>query len=223
VKPGETIYGIAREYGIPYRDILKLNGLTDVSARRIREGTQLRLVGDAGQTPPVDTDRDFNVTDKTRDEISRRSKPGARLVSLDFNDARSPHAKGIEIVIPDNATQEERSAAEAYVKGVQAFFRHHGLERDIRGVHVRSDVGRGIPGIIHTEPFFLKDKAALRAIQKDPEGYIKVLADTLGTIDGVTFMPPHKRNDPGASQGSLNERDFAKRTLIPLLKKMALA
>lgn len=223
VQPGETIYGIAKEHRVPCKRLLEMNGLTERSARNVRDGTKLKLGSSTDTASTLDTDCDFDVTDKTRDQIGRRSKPGARLVSLDFNDARSSQAKGIEVVIPDNATHEERRAADAYVKGVQAFFKSHGVERPIRGVHTRSETGRGVPGIIHTEPFFLKDKAALRAIQADPAGYVKVLSETLGTIEGVTFMPPHKINDPGAQQGSLNERDFAKKVLIPLLKKRALA
>ena len=223
VQPGETIYGIAKAHGVPYMRLLEINGLTEETARRVRDGTKLKIGSGADTASTPDTDCDFDVTDMTRDQLGRRSKAGARLVSLDFNDAKSSQAKGIEVVIPDNATNEERRAAEAYVKGVQAFFRSHGVERDIRGVHTRSEIRRGVPGIIHTEPFFLKDKAALQAIQADPAGYVKVLAETLGTIEGVTFMPPHKIDDPGAKQGSLNERDFAKKVLIPLLRKRALA
>jgi hypothetical protein len=61
----------------------------------------------------------------------------------------------------------------------------------------------------------------LAAVQGDPEGYAKVLASTLGRINGVTFIAPHKVNDPGASRGDINERDFAKQVLIPALKKLA--
>jgi hypothetical protein len=87
-------------------------------------------------------------------------------------------------------------------------------------VRTSAENGRGVKGQFHTEPFFLGDTAALNAIRGDLDGYARVLAKTLGTLDGVTFMPPHKQNDPGASRGTFNERDFAKNGIIPELKKL---
>jgi hypothetical protein len=58
-------------------------------------------------------------------------------------------------------------------------------------------------------------------MKKDPEGYAKVLAETLGRIGGITFIAPHKTNDPGATRGSLNERDFAREYILPKLKELA--
>lgn len=218
IQSGESIYGIAHRYGCEHKQLLRLNGLTEESARKIPVGTKILLTPATRQTETHDGDARFEVTDKTRDQLNRASKKGDRLISLDFNDCRNRAAKGIEIVIPDDATKEERKAAEAYVKGVQAFFKSHGLDRPIRAVRTRSEAGRGVRGQFHTEPFFLKDEEALRVMQKDPQGYVDVVAATLGTIKGATFMPPHKTNDPGASKGKLNERDFAKKTLIPLLR-----
>lgn len=220
VKSGESIWKIASHYGCDYQKLLQINGLTEDSARRLQGGTKLVLPSGAGHTSTNEREHSFEVTDKTRDQLHRGSKRGDRLISLDFNDVRNARVKGIEIVIPDDATKEERRAAEAYVKGVQAFFKSHGLERPIRGVRTRSEAGRGVPGQFHTEPFFLKDQEALRVMQQDTQGYIDVVAATLGTIKGATFMPPHKKNDPGASKGKLNERDFAKKMLIPLLREV---
>jgi hypothetical protein len=168
--------------------------------------------------PPSPTG--FGVTTKTRDELSA-SSVGSRQVSLDFNDAENTAAKGIEIVIPDDATDEERAAAEDYVNETQRFFAKHGVDVPVRGVKTRSENGRGTVGRFHTEPFFVGDKESVAAMKKDPEGYAKVLAETLGRIGGITFIAPHKTNDPGATRGSLNERDFAREYILPKLKELA--
>lgn len=161
----------------------------------------------------------FGVTTKTREEVGP-STPEARQVSLDFNDAASSTARGIEIVIPDDATAAERAAAEAYVSQTQQFFAAQGVTVPVRGVKTRSENGRGTAGRFHTEPFFVGDAEALAAMQKDPAGYAAVLAGTLGRIPGVTFIAPHKANDPGATRGSVNERDFARQFILPHLEKL---
>jgi len=162
----------------------------------------------------------FKVTDQTRDALPA-STPSARQVSLDFNDAASPTARGVEIIIPNDATDEERAIAQAYVDRTTEWFRSKGIDVPNRGVRTAKENGRGTRGRFHTEPFFVADSDALAAVQGDPEGYAQVLASTLGRINGVTFIAPHKVNDPGASRGDINERDFAKQVLIPALKKLA--
>jgi len=245
MRSGETIYSLAKQRNLDYLSVLLKNGLDEASARNLKEGTEIELgeskeahnkhagqedgaYGKHSQEQPAKKEHtkahhsyDFSITQKTRDQIDRRSTVGHRLVSLDFNDAKARTARGIEIVIPDDATKQERRAAEAYVKAVQEFFKSHGLDRPIRGVHTRSEAGRGVKGQFHTEPFFMGDTAAVNAIKGDLDGYAKVLAKTLGTLEGVTFMPPHKQNDPGANKGKFNERDFAKSSIIPELQKLS--
>jgi hypothetical protein len=162
----------------------------------------------------------FKVTDKTRDALPA-STPSARQVSLDFNDAASPTARGVEIIIPNDATEEERAIAQAYVDRTTEWFRSKGIDVPNRGVRTAKENGRGTRGRFHTEPFFVADSDALAAVQNDPEGYAKVLASTLGRINGVTFIAPHKSTDPGASRGNVNERDFARQVIIPALKNLA--
>jgi hypothetical protein len=161
----------------------------------------------------------FGVTTKTREELGA-STTEARQVSLDFNDAASSTARGIEIIIPDDATEQERAAAQAYVTRTQEFFKRNGVTVPVRGVKTRTENGRGTVGRFHTEPFFVGDAEAVAAMQKDPAGYAEVLASTLGTIPGVTFIAPHKANDPGAGRGGLNERDFARSQIIPQLERL---
>lgn len=162
----------------------------------------------------------FKVTDKTRDALPS-STPMARQVSLDFNDADSPTARGVEIIIPNDATEQERAIAKAYVERTTEWFRSKGIDVPNRGVRTAKENGRGTRGRFHTEPFFVGDADALAAVQSDPDGYAQILASTLGRIDGMTFIAPHKTNDPGASRGGINERDFARQVLIPALQKLA--
>lgn len=171
--------------------------------------------------PRIDLDSvgGFGVTTQTREEVGP-STLEARQVSLDFNDASSTTARGIEIIIPDDATAKERAAAQDYVSQTQQFFAAQGVTVPVRGVKTRSENGRGTAGRFHTEPFFVGDAEALAAMQKDPAGYAAVLAGTLGKIPGVTFIAPHKANDPGATRGSVNERDFARQFILPHLEKL---
>lgn len=177
-------------------------------------------VGGSAPQPILETAAGgWAVTSKTRDELGS-SKLGARHVSLDFNDADGA-PRGVEIVIPNDATPQERKAAQAYVDQTVQWFAKHGVTVPARGVRTAAENGRGTPGRFHTEPFFVSDADALKVMQQDPGGYAAILAGTLGTIPGVTFHAPHKRNDPGATRGDLNERDFARSTIIPELAKLA--
>jgi hypothetical protein len=162
----------------------------------------------------------FGFTTKTRDELGR-SSIGSRQVSLDFNAAASKDAKGIEIIIPNDATPEERNAANRYVQLTQKFFADRGLNRPIRGVRTAKENGRGTPGRFHTEPFFVGDGEARKIMESDPDGYAQVLANAFNGVQGVTFIAPHKKNDPGASDGKFNERDFAKGSIIPALERLS--
>jgi hypothetical protein len=162
----------------------------------------------------------FKVTDQTREALPA-STPTARQVSLDFNDAASPTARGVEIIIPNDATDEERAIAQAYVDRTTEWFRSKGIDVPNRGVRTAKENGRGTRGRFHTEPFFVGDAEALEAMQSDPQGYAQILASTLGRISGVTFIAPHTAKDPGAGRGNINERDFAKSVIIPELQKLA--
>ena len=162
----------------------------------------------------------FGFTYKTRDLLPA-SSPTNRQISLDFNAAPSKNAKGIEIIIPNNATEEERQLAQEYVAKTQQYFAERGVNVPARGVRTAKENGRGTPNRFHTEPFFVGDAASRAVMEKDPDGYARVLASTLGRIPGAMFIPPHKSNDPGASDGKFNERDFAKSSIIPALERLS--
>jgi hypothetical protein len=162
----------------------------------------------------------FNISYKTRDQLPA-SSPTSRQISLDFNAAANKNAKGIEIIIPNNATDEERQRAQEYVAKTQQYFAERGVNVPVRGVRTAKENGRGTPNRFHTEPFFVGDAASRAVMEKDPDGYAQVLASTLGRIPGAMFIPPHKSNDPGASDGKFNERDFAKGSIIPALERLS--
>jgi hypothetical protein len=163
----------------------------------------------------------FGFTYKTRDLLPA-SSPTNRQISLDFNDAPNKNAKGIEIIIPNNATKEERQIAQDYVAKTQQYFAERGVNVPIRGVRTsKQNDNRGNANRFHTEPFFVGDAASRAVMEKDPDGYAQVLASTLGRIPGAMFIPPHKSNDPGAADGKFNERDFAKGSIIPALERLS--
>ena len=162
----------------------------------------------------------FNISYKTRDQLPA-SSPTSRQISLDFNAAPSKNAKGIEIIIPNNATEQERQLAQEYVAKTQQYFAERGVNVPARGVRTAKENGRGTPNRFHTEPFFVGDAASRSVMEKDPDGYAQVLASTLGRIPGAMFIPPHKSNDPGAADGNFNERDFAKGSIIPALERLS--
>jgi murein DD-endopeptidase MepM/ murein hydrolase activator NlpD len=54
VKSGETIYGLAREYGVKIEEILFINGIDD--ARKIQSGQQIRIPVTPAMVPPINPD-----------------------------------------------------------------------------------------------------------------------------------------------------------------------
>lgn len=166
------------------------------------------------------SDGKFGFTYKTRDLLPA-STANARQISLDFNAAANKNAKGIEIIIPNNASDIERALALDYVNKTKDFFASKGVDVPVRGVRTAAENKRGSANRFHTEPFFVNDAASRAAIESDPDGYAQVLADTIGKIPGAMFIPPHKSNDPGASANGINERDFAKSVLIPALERLS--
>lgn len=175
------------------------------------------------EAPTTFTGENVKVFAKSRDEFTsaeRKSTSGNRIISLDFNDADNKSAKGVEIVIPDDATTEERQAAQNYVDSVEAFFKKHGHNNyPNRGVKTRQIVGSGKKGYFHTEPFFIADAKAVEIIKEHPAEYAQILAETLGTINGARFIAPHEKGGEGASGSIGSERAFALATIIPELEK----
>jgi hypothetical protein len=175
------------------------------------------------QTTPTMTAGNFkfNVVNKTRDQLeSTSSTIGNRIVSLDYNSS-SGGANYAMIVIPNDATAEEREAAKLYVDTVTDWFRSNGIQVGDPIVKTTSENGRGVGGFFHTEPAFVQNRAAMGLLQEKAGEYANIVANTLGALPGTTFIPPHKSNDPGAgAPGILGERDFAKTYILPELAKI---
>ncbi len=210
--------------GNPY-DIQSGKRIGDLKNYATGEGTWESPEQNMPPTSQVDYNQlpsagNWGFTSKTRDQLPK-STAQARQVSLDFNAAASKNAKGIEIIIPNDASRIERMAAEDYVQQTKKYFADRGVDVPVRGVRTAKENGRGTPGRFHTEPFFVGDTAARKVMESDPDGYAQVLANTLGKINNVTFIAPHKTNDPGASDGKFNERDFAKGSIIPALERLS--
>jgi murein DD-endopeptidase MepM/ murein hydrolase activator NlpD len=53
IQRGDTIYSIARSYGVRVEDVLSLNGMTDTDVLRIQVGQRIKIPGDNG--PSVST------------------------------------------------------------------------------------------------------------------------------------------------------------------------
>jgi LysM repeat protein len=54
LKSGETIYGLAREYGVKVEEILFINGIVD--ARRVQSGQRIRIPARPAMVPPINPD-----------------------------------------------------------------------------------------------------------------------------------------------------------------------
>lgn len=141
-----------------------------------------------------------------RAELPKDDK--GRRIALDFNSADNP-TPGVEIIVPEDITDEELEASKAYVEGVAKLFDKHGYGGyGIRSSDFHPGVKRrgiendsGISNTFHTEPFFMQDEKA-RAIFMMPEfqqDYTQLLSDTLRTIPDSVIMAPHKKGAEGAA------------------------
>lgn len=190
----------------------------------IRQQRQQRGAAPADTTGTVDPQaaaddnapETYTVVNQTRDTLSG-SRAGSREVSLDFNSGGAG-STGVEIVIPHDATEEEKRKAAKYTRDLTAWFKKKGVDVPNRGVLTRTGKGEKVSRF-HTEPFFIQDQAARQAIMDDPDGYAEVVAKSLGTIPGVRIIPPHELSDKGSSDGTYNEQDFAREHIIPALQR----
>lgn len=177
-------------------------------------------LGDESEPTQV-TNGNFKVFSGSRDQIENFSSTrGDRKIALDFNDAGNKSARGIEIVLPRDASESEIAKARAWVKETHAFYKRNGIDVPIR----RGDgikIGGGKKGVIHTEPFFAANAKARNLIQSKGSEYADILSRTLGGIEGATFIAPHERRGQGANSGSFSERSFALQNILPELSKLS--
>lgn len=164
----------------------------------------------------------YNLKYSTNAGRSKIYLEGGAPILLDTNFTKE--GKGVTqplVVIPDDATEEQRFHAEKYVKEIAKYLNGR-LKRNMKGrVITRSENGRGRPFAFHTEPFALSDPAALR-IMTSAAGmadHRKILQRTLGSIPGAQFFLPHEEGDPGATGNGTTEVQHARELLRPMFQK----
>jgi|DEB0MinimDraft_10_1074344.scaffolds.fasta_scaffold09912_3 uncharacterized protein YneF (UPF0154 family) len=184
------------------------------------------------------------VHTQSRTEASYgKSTVGNRIVSMDFNaytDKNNPNyvARGVEVVIPNNATDEEKRIASSYVKKVKELMDSNGyaeksgtgkdypIRQNGIGYASTSEYGRGKEGFFHLEPFFAQDKAAVEIINNNKYKYAEIIASTFGQLKGARIIPPHEE---GGNEGAtamfngkkMSETDFAREEIVPQIQAIA--
>lgn len=204
--------------------------LDDVAAGRLelREPTAQPPVGPTRPTGPASRQvtidgNTFGVHDMTRSQFGRTSVPGNRIISMDSNSVRGrEEILPPMIVIPNNATAQERRAAQAAVDGVAGWLKDNlgGNRRSTGIVKTTAENGRGLGGFFHTEFHSVNDSRAVNLIRENSGDYARILGTTLGSIPGANFIVPHgdrrgSTTDPGAvsADGRTTEVNLAQHVI----------
>lgn len=160
-----------------------------------------------------------------KNEVGKfESKVGDRKISLDFNAAGSS-ARGFEVLIPSDASNDEEERANQYLQRLGDFFDRNGVPRTNRGVK-RKNFPSNNP-VIFTEPFFNEDVDAINCVVQNIGEYNRILLETLGQIQGAVLMAPHENTAISTTVGgdrtgavlryngeTIGEREFAMRYFI---------
>ena len=148
---------------------------------------------------------------ESRDQLPSGEK--GRYIALDYNSASNP-TPGVEIIVPDEITDEELKASKAYVEGVAKLFDKYGYggygirsssfhpgikRRGVENKHHETGEPRGVPNTFHTEPFFRQDEKAVEIfmLPEFQKEYVQLLNDTLRTIPNSVIMAPHTKKRQG--------------------------
>lgn len=142
------------------------------------------------------------------------SETGGRYVELGCEVSGDRDQRGIEIILPWDATKAEMEAGRYWAAETKKFFANHGVDAPLRhGDGVRqsgwSKRSTGMPatmGVIVAEPFYWDDLESRGAIKDNGPEYAGIVACTLGRLPGVTIVPPHGKAQEGCDGGS--EREF---------------
>jgi len=193
-------------------------GIARAEAELFRPGAQPRA-GDAEASS-----RRWRVFDgATPTAAERRSirASGGIVVNLDTNWAKGDRPTQPMVVIPDDATPEQRKAAEAYAARVSQLYNEQFGTNLTPKVVTRSQNGRSRNDTIHTEPFSVNDTKAVEFFTSDAgrQAHAEIVRQTLGQIPGVAFSLPHdptRRGDKGAVGPGGSEVDLAR----PLLAEI---
>jgi len=163
----------------------------------------------------------MNVIPLCRDQVGFSSSPERRLLALDFNHSGSIGeerlVRGIEIVMPFDATGDEVEAGRIWCIAVHRFYKSVGIDAPIRrgnGI-IRSQSSLGI---IHTEPFFARDIECRDAIMLNAKQYAFCVYAAFSELSHIHAVYPHLSDDPGAVEDGFSERELAKYLIVPHLQ-----
>ncbi len=196
--------------------ILSLQTPEDMEAFR----GELRL--DQEDLPPAVKWRVFDKDTPTASERRKIASEGGIVVNLDTNWAPAGRTTEPMVVIPDNATPQQRQAAEDYAARIADLYNEKFGTNVKPKVLTRSQNGRGRNDTIHTEPFSVNDVRAVDFFSSE-EGrgrHAEIIRETFGSLPGVAFSLPHdptRKGDRGAVGPRGSEVDLA----APLLAELS--
>ena len=203
--------------------------------RRLALGKEIRVDGKFWHYSPEEgwkeLTADFMVLTTPRDHAASRVnlKNVKHVISTDFNSGGKGDptpSPGIEAVVPKNAPAASVAKVKEYLKETETWLRSKGVDTSVRTSGKNEDgilyTGES-PRFYYTEPFFKTDAASRKAIEKDPDGYARILARTLGSLPGVAFIPPHQ---VGGKTGAvipgtkISEQEWSLTHVIPALHRI---
>jgi len=126
--------------------------------------------------------------DETLREYLKRIEPGTASVVHEYHfNAFNAKASGVEVIVPDNPTKDERNAAKEIC---DAYSRIMGIPN--RGVRTESESKRGRLGLMReeginllTEVCFIDNKIDMDAYQLNKQKLAEVTADILVKYDNL--------------------------------------
>lgn len=191
------------------------------------------MTGETLEVPKADVPRELPkepaklppmFVDRTPTPSERRAifAKGGVVVNLDTNWANGDRQTRPMVVIPDNASPEQRRAAGAYAARIADLYKQQFGKSLEPTVVTRSQNGRGRAATIHTEPYSVNDRRAV-AFFSSPGGaraHAAILRETFGQVSGVHFSLPHDpygKGDMGAAGAKgVNEVALARLTLAQM-------
>ena len=209
IKKGDTLSKIARAKGTTLTEIKKANPNIDADNLRIGQRIKLPQAGAAIDTlSEIKTiqvpDGNLKISTGTRSD-----HPTGLRISLDYNSAANPNAKGTLVVIPDNASQAVRDAAEKFNDLVVQFAASKGYEDyENRGVRTRSENKRGVSNTIHVEPFFQQDSKMEQIVNENFAEFAKLYTEAFGGIDANMIAPHGNINSKGIQDKGATSKVF---------------
>jgi len=128
-------------------------------------------------------------------------------ISLDYNS--SANGVGTEVIIPDNASSEVRSAAEYFNSLVVDFANSKGYtDYKNRGVKTRSQNQRGVSNTIHVEPFFRQDAKMEKIILDNMDEFSLLYPKAFGGLSARMIAPHGKTNSRGIQDKGATSKTF---------------